>query len=503
MKKVLFFISVVMLLASCGRGSKIQYIPFQEDKDGSWGLISTSGDVLFSDEFKEEPTVAMHDRFFAKNKDGKWELYSTEKNPEQIGHKEYDEAGAFIENVAPVVASGKRIQFIDKNGDVQFELEKAGGKPIEECTNFSEGVAIIKTSEGYGCINTKGEVIVEPKYAVLSPASDGKIVGIKNKYKNEDKSNYKVTVLSTKGEEISEFSLKKFSDISGTYHDGVMIASEKSSDDEVHCCLIDQNGDYVVKPSSKVNYITAVKGDKFIFTDGDDFGLMNIKGDIILRAKYTALAFSGKDGLYYANTSKDKPAFELINEQGDKISKDEYENALSFYGSLSAVKENDHSWIFINDKGEDQDIKTDIYNIDDEELGDVVFHSQYGTNNESDDSNADADVDSIAADSAAADSAVSYTEPTNENSAYSAILTGYVGNYPITMSLEISNDYASGWYYYNKYQSQIAFTGSVSGNTVELNCEGGDHFYGTLSGDYFSGNFISNTGKEYSFSVSR
>lgn len=502
MRKYLFFVMAVLLLASCNKNS-LQYMPFQSDKDGDWGMISPDGKVLFDDEFKEEPTVALHDRFFAKNNDGKWELYSTDEKPQQIGSKEYDEAGAFIENVAPVVAKGKRIQFIDKTGEVKFELDKAGGKPVLDCTNFSDGVAIIHTSEGYGCIDTEGKVIVEPRYAQIWPAGDGKIVAIKNKYKDSEREDAKVTVLSTKGEELSEFSMKKFSNIYGTYQDGVMIVAESRSDDEIHCGLIDQNGDYVVSPSSKVNAISDVRGDKFIYTNDDEFGLMNTKGEVIIRAKYKVLAFSGKDGLYFAAKGDDME-LGLINEKDENVTKFDYDNAIKFRGSLAPVKDGDNSWIFINDKGEEQKLKTDISNIDDSSVGDEIFHSQHGDAVESDTSDI-ADTDSIAADSAVADTAAygSYDNSYSSQS-QSIILGGTVGKYPITMQLDINGSNVSGWYYYNKYQNKIPFTGSVyDGGTIELDCDGGDNFIGDLTDSGFSGMFTSNTGAKYDFELTR
>ena len=89
--------------------AKIQFMPFQETEKSGWGLIGTDGQVLVSDDYKQMPTVAMHNRFFAKNKDGKWELYGVENYQRQIGNDEYTQAGAFVDVVAPVVEAGKSI----------------------------------------------------------------------------------------------------------------------------------------------------------------------------------------------------------------------------------------------------------------------------------------------------------------------------------------------------------------------------------------------------------
>ena len=58
----LFFIMLAMLtmmLFSCTQteNGNVEYIPFQETKDGQWGMISMDGKVLFKEEFKNKPTV--------------------------------------------------------------------------------------------------------------------------------------------------------------------------------------------------------------------------------------------------------------------------------------------------------------------------------------------------------------------------------------------------------------------------------------------------------------
>ena len=146
MKKIIALLAFVGLLASCDNELSIEYMPFRDKEDGNWGMISKDGDVLFTGEFKHEPTVAMHGRYWAKNGDGKWELYGLDAKPEQIGKTQYDQAGAFIESVAPVVEHGKPIQFVDKDGEVKATLGNVDGQQITECTNFSEGIMALLTS---------------------------------------------------------------------------------------------------------------------------------------------------------------------------------------------------------------------------------------------------------------------------------------------------------------------------------------------------------------------
>ena len=370
------FAAILAALCSCSKSGDIQYLPFQSDEDSNWGLVSTDGKVLFENEFKNEPTVVMHDRFFVKNADGKWELYSAQEKPEEIGKNVYDQAGAFIEDVAPVVAKGQPIQFINKDGDVQFSLGNVDGQQITECTNFSEGVAIFKAGKYYGCIDNKGNVIVKPEYIQISPASDGKMVAISKKYENSKNGASSITILSTSGKVIADISTKSFNDYENQFHDGALVV-EQEIDDENRQGLINEKGEFIVRPSSKIHRIEGIENEKFIFYDGDDYGVMDFKGNVVIRPKYKKLAFAGKGKLLWAVDDKEDANIKLIDEDENVISKSEYEGVLPFHGSSAAVQVSKNSWIFIDEKCNEKKINEGIYNIDDSEVGDNIFYSQY------------------------------------------------------------------------------------------------------------------------------
>ena len=371
------FAAILAALCSCSKSGDIQYLPFQSDEDSNWGLVSTDGKVLFENEFKNEPTVVMHDRFFVKNADGKWELYSAQEKPEEIGKNVYDQAGAFIEDVAPVVATGQPIQFINKDGEVKFSLGNVDGQQITECTNFSEGIAVFKAGKYYGCIDKDGKVIVKPEYIRICPASDGKILAINKKYENAKNGDaLSITVLSTSGKVISDISTKPFNDIDKQFHDGALVVEQKI-DDENRQGLINEKGEFILRPSSKIHRIEGIENEEFIFYDGDNYGVMDFKGNVVIRPKYKRLTFAGKGKLLWAVDDKEDANIKLIDEDENVISKSEYEGVLPFHGSSAAVQVSKNSWIFIDEKCNEKKINEDIYNIDDSEVGDNIFYSQY------------------------------------------------------------------------------------------------------------------------------
>ena len=376
-KKILFLLAVItIVMSSCSKKQDIQYMPFMEEEGANWSMISVDGNVLFENEFKSEPTVVMHDRFFVRNADGKWELYSANKKPQLVGKNVFEQAGAFIEDVAPVVAKGQPIQFIDKEGNVKFSLGNVNGQQIVECTNFSDGVAVFKAGNYYGCINTSGKVIVNPEYVSINAANDGKIIAISKKFEKADRKKAKITVLSTDGSVISEISMRNFTKIGGQFYDGALMVEQEVNGDSRQG-LVDEMGEFIVKPTSKIHEIEEISGDKFVFYDGDNYGVMDFKGNVVIRPKYKRLKFAGKDNLFWAVDDKDDANWRLIDKEEKSISNDEYESVLSFHGTSAAVKESEDNWIFVDDKCVDKKVQTNIYNIDDNSFGDYVFYSQY------------------------------------------------------------------------------------------------------------------------------
>lgn len=318
MRKYLLLILVLVfisLLSSCQKEESVaEYIPFKSEKDGKWGFINLDGDVLLEDEFKREPTIVSNDRFFAKNKEGYWEMYTADKNARQVG-KEYVQAGAFIEDVAPVVEKGRAIDFIDKNGKVKFTLGNVDGVAITSCRNFIDGVAIFKCGGYYGAIDESGNVVIKPDYLVLEPAKDGKLVGIHSKYKEtKDRAKVKITVLDTSGKVLSEFALDRIFESLDYFSDGVLAVAKKSTDGINYWGLINDKGEWVLHASHKIRSVKGMRNGKFIFSDGEQCGLMDFNGEVLIRPKYSDIKFTGANQLFVLDDHID-PQWKLITEE--------------------------------------------------------------------------------------------------------------------------------------------------------------------------------------------
>lgn len=354
-------------------------MPFQESEKSNWGLIDASGQALLTDEYEQMPTVVMHDRFFVKNKKGLWELYTAEAKPKQIGD-EYSQAGVFVENVAPVVQKDKQIEFIDVDGNVKFTLDKVDGKVVSSSTNFKDGVAIFQVDQYYGCINPNGDVVVEPDYLKIYPANEGKMLAVHKKQEkylqSGDLDQVTYTILSTKGEELGTMKSSKFKLTDGIFQSGVMVVTDDAGDGSRRVGLVDQNGDWVLKPSDKVKGIKAIQGKQFIFTDGEQQGVMDFEGNVLIRPRYADIVFANST-LFFAKADKSEAGYELMDINEKQIGKDEYMNVLPFMGANAIVQESQDNWIFINTQGEDLKVKQDVYSISNKAMGDAVVQNEY------------------------------------------------------------------------------------------------------------------------------
>lgn len=139
-------------------------------------MIGVDGKVLFENEFENEPSAVRNGIFFVKNLDGLYEYYTAETKPKRINNKAYLAAGAFIEDVAPVVEPEQPISFIRRDGTTAFVLDKYKNEPIKGAWNFNDGMAIIHTAGGEGFINPQGEIVIEPRYRQVQPFSEGAAV---------------------------------------------------------------------------------------------------------------------------------------------------------------------------------------------------------------------------------------------------------------------------------------------------------------------------------------
>lgn len=218
-KRYSFFIIVCCVIAMVMNGCKIKddstfpeitHLAFQSEKNGKWGLIGVNGEILFEDKFDTKPSYVVNDVFRTLDVDQKqqkrsFKYYSLLDGPKQIGSLDgYKDGGLCSEGIIPVTPNGKRIQYINANGDTMFHLRPYNGREVLVISSFFTDQRAWFMLENYkfGFIDTKGNVVVKPIYDEVYPFYKGKAVVY-----NAEKEKW--IVIDTEGNELFAVNAKK------------------------------------------------------------------------------------------------------------------------------------------------------------------------------------------------------------------------------------------------------------------------------------------------------
>lgn len=366
MKKSIFFLELLVSIVffSCSSGDVIQpeYVPFTSSHNGRYGMIGYDGEILFEDEFTHRPTPVLNGRFFVSNKTGNIEIYTAEEKPLQIGD-EYLDVCPFTADVTPAVKPLSHVSLIDKTGKEIVTIDKIEGKKVQSVSCFHEGVAIIKTEDGMGCIDINGKLIIPIKYHSIYPCSDGLILAISNRDYEKAKDNPNISVLKKNGE-ISCTINKKYQILASEFKCGCLPVAIIDGDEE-KCGFIDSEGKEKIRPTSKIKRIIDWKEDSFIYSDGENCGVMTYKDKHpLIRPKYSYLAYAS-DNLLWAYSQNDQTVMaKLLSLEGDCISDEEYHTGTPFNGNFAFVQISENEWGIIDREGREQSLDVDIYSID-------------------------------------------------------------------------------------------------------------------------------------------
>lgn len=344
--------ATLLTLTGCGGSSEpqVQYVPFRDSDNGLWGMVSPDGDVLFSEEFTQQPTLVYNERFFITNKDGLTEIYTADKKPRQVGDA-YKDICPFTEDVTPAVKPDGVINLIDRDGNVAVELDKLEGKTVETAGAFLEGRSVVSNGELCGAIDTKGRLVVPFKYKAMSVCNNGYFLAIDKKY--TDEASAVISILDRDGKEAGRIKTTKYQVKSEEVQPGGLIICGFTDDSDRGVGLLQIDGEWRVKPSSRVQSIGQVRGDCFTYYDGDKWGLMNLDGEKKVRPKYDDLGFASDELLF----AKIDDKWRLLDLDGERVGTEEWDDVtIPFYltGGHALVK-SEGEWTFINTKGEAND----------------------------------------------------------------------------------------------------------------------------------------------------
>ena len=291
--------------------SQITHYPVKTDKDKRWGFIDLDGNVIIDNEWENEPSVACNGITLVKNKGGLYEYYIVDEKPKKIG-EEYKSATLFCDGIAIVSKENSPLSLIDKSGKEIAIIKEIGGKLVEACNQFNEGLAAYKNEDGlWGFINKEGFSVIDAKYNDVNNFSEG---SAKVTITENDK--VKVAFINPKGEYIIQPTDEI--DFAPSFAEGLV----GYTDDEAEWGYMDKKSEKVIKSIKDFKGVGLFSKGLATFFDGDKYGVINKKGEIILRAKYENISIN--DGLFII---KDNGKVGVINEKTEEIVKVDYDGA--------------------------------------------------------------------------------------------------------------------------------------------------------------------------------
>ena len=259
-------------------------------------------------------------------------MYTAEKNFRKIG-KEYKSIILFNDGLTPAVEPKGHIQYINPKGETVFTLEKYKDKNIIAATSFYEDKAVIVTEDKkYGYINKKGEVIIPPIYDYASlfynncafVSKDGEKMFIDDKKRILVKFEDKQMPLSLPSEGLFPYNNKE----------------------QESCGIKDMNNKDIIKASPKYKWFSGfVNGYSVFYNNNDDCGLINSKGETVIRAKYQDMIMC-EDVIIY----KDKDKYGLISYSDKTILAPTYNTIIPFQGNNKYTYAYDGDYVVLIDK---------------------------------------------------------------------------------------------------------------------------------------------------------
>jgi hypothetical protein len=311
--------------------------------EGGWGFINEKGEAVIGHQFEE--VKDFKDGWAAVRKDGKWGYIDTQGA--WVIPPRFSWAGYFTEDGLAVAA-------IDRNGwDLFGFINKSGEwfiKPqFRSLGNFKDGLAVADDPEyvGSGYINKTGEWVIQPTYGHAGKFDHG-LARVQSRYSNVWK------LIDEKGNIVASFdSIGEFNEYGTAYW-------RNGSGEDVDEGLIDAKGKIIAKGLAGMD-IEGYKEQGLIRIQNwksGQFGLMDMKGKILLKPEFRSIGYFGEDNL--ADVAKsvrgenDTWHFKwgVINTKGEFIVKPIADEPVRFYGNGLGVIIQDGKWGVVNIQGQ-------------------------------------------------------------------------------------------------------------------------------------------------------
>ena len=320
MKKInelLILLLLPLLLSGCdslsdGHEWDLTYIPVQIESGDPISLIDSRGEIVVKEEYNDENTVSIvfkgAGKLYWVGEKGKKQLYSIDHPKTPISSEEYDQVTYFVNNRAVVVREGEPIEIIDNKGKVVASLPK---NIISASVFQGSGVSVINTTDnGMGWINKDGKIISQG-YESVWAYNNGLIITRKEADGAFD-------IYSADGTKTGSIAKDMVVGAVDNFEPNILVYRQDEDEKITDCQVIDKTGKK--KYDINVHFDKApVFCDGFIIFEKDErFGVINNKGEEIIRAKYYFLNFRNENKQFIAQKTRDGD-YGVINDKDETI----------------------------------------------------------------------------------------------------------------------------------------------------------------------------------------
>ena len=364
MKNKNYFILFTIIIAMCSCNSKsssIDYLPCMVEENDDWGFVNAKGEVFCKNAFENKPTEVREGIFFVLE-DYAYAMYQFDAKKPKLLMEEIVRFGLMNEGLVPICRMDSHIEIVNSKGKTIFELDKIDGQKVISCAPlFHCGYLIVKTTDkngekSYGVVDKSGKVVLSPKYQDIDILGDNLFYAYT--YEDGEKQGY---FIDSKGKKQTQWKNNlRIEAMSDEY-----IAAEV--DDKYY--VYDLKGNEILKCPSKVlgidqiknNYIVYV-GKKGKYSYENEYGVIDIKGETIIPAKYKKIAIVDNGfvtGRYVDRTYESL----LFDKNGELISEiDDFADFVQIdgFGNLGRMN---HEGDYILDETFKPIINTEFYEI--------------------------------------------------------------------------------------------------------------------------------------------
>ena len=344
MKRRIYLVLATVALVICGcnfESSEIEYLPCKVEKNDDWGFVNAKGDIFCKDAFKNAPTEVRNGIFFIQEDDA-YAMYQFDKKKPKLILDGISHFGRTNEGLVPICKEDSRIEIVDLNGTTKFMLDKIDGQEVISCApSFKFGLLIVRTmnKEGerhYGVVNKSGKVVLRPKYKDIT-ILDANLFYV-NSYNNGEEQEF---FIDKNGKKQTQWNKDTRIECTSDKY----IATEHNDRYYVY----DKKGNEILKCPSKVKSIEDIRNDFLKFKSEDyDYGVMDMKGEIIVPAKYAEIAIVDNGFIVKRNEDRN---LELLDKKGELISEiDDLDYAFNINGFGNVGAEGRSNFYILDDE---------------------------------------------------------------------------------------------------------------------------------------------------------